>query len=170
MHYKPGGVDIHSPFFARLKKRILLFFLWGDPIQNLPQNPDSGGCLFSTRKSRSEVPEREDLLGKKIAWGRLGRTGQKRKKGCAKKRWVQVLAWGVELATYGMAISSGHHSLFSVHGPMVHRFPPHSRGFFRSKKAPFVHSHVHLAITGERFTHSLQAREYIHSIHAKSGH
>ena len=30
------------------------------------------------------------------------------------------------------------------------------------------HSHFHLASTGECFTHSLHAREYIHSIHANS--
>ena len=34
----------------------------------------------------------------------------------------------------------------------------------------FVHSHSHLAISGECFTHSLHSREYIHSIHANSGH
>ena len=76
----------YSPFFARQKKRIFLFFLWDDPVQNRPQNPAPAGCLFSTRKSRSEVPER-GILGKKIAWGRVGRTGQKKEKRMHKKRW-----------------------------------------------------------------------------------
>ena len=38
---------------------------------------------------------------------------------------------------------------------------------FRNKKARFVHSHIHLAITGECFTHSLHSRECIHSLHAR---
>ena len=38
-------------FLARQKKRIFLFFLWGDLVQNRTQ----------TRKSRAEVPERGDL-------------------------------------------------------------------------------------------------------------
>ena len=46
----------------------------------------------------------------------------------------------------------------------IHRF------FFRIKKARFAHSHIHLAITGEFFNYSLHSREYIHSIHANSGH
>ena len=43
-------------------------------------------------------------------------------------------------------------------------------GFFRNKKARFVNSHIHLAITGESFTHSLLSHEYILSILANSGH
>ena len=41
-------------------------------------------------------------------------------------------------------------------------------GFFSLPKQ--AHSHIHLAIMGECFTHSFHAREYIHSIHASSGH
>ena len=33
--------------------------------------------------------------------------------------------------------------------------------FFRNKKARLIHSHIHLAITGECFTHSPHSREYI---------
>ena len=36
--------------------------------------------------------------------------------------------------------------------------------FFCSKKAHFVHSQVHLAITGESFAHSLQSHVDMHSI------
>ena len=43
------------------KKRIFLFFTVGRPVQNHQQNPAPGGCLFSTRKSGSEVPERGDF-------------------------------------------------------------------------------------------------------------
>ena len=43
----------------------------------------------NNRKSRSEVPEKEGILGKKIGWGRVGWTGQKKKgnKRMRKKRW-----------------------------------------------------------------------------------
>ena len=43
------------------KKRIFLFSCGGDPVQNRPQDSVSGGCRFSTRKSRSEAPERGDV-------------------------------------------------------------------------------------------------------------
>ena len=59
-----------SHLFCRApEKKSFLFFLWGDPVQNRPQNPAPAGCLFSTKKSRSEIPERgefweENWLGK----------------------------------------------------------------------------------------------------------
>ena len=37
-------------------------------------------------------------------------------------------------------------------------------GSWRSKKALLVHSRIHLAITGNCFTHSLHSHEYLHSI------
>ena len=82
-------LDTHLFSRAR-KKKGFPFFLRGLPVRNCPQNPaSSAGCLFSTRKTRSEVPERGDL-GQKIAWGRVGWTRQK-KEGCAKKRWGQEI-------------------------------------------------------------------------------
>ena len=72
------------------------FFLWGDPVQNRLQNPAPAGCLFSTRKSRSEVPERgdfgeENCLGKGgVDWGKKQK---KRKKGCTKERLVSVVTF-----------------------------------------------------------------------------
>ena len=59
---------------------------------------------------------------------------------------------------------SGHHSLSSS------LISSSFMAFVRSKEASFRHSHIHLIITGECFTHSLHSREYIHSIHANSGH
>ena len=43
-------------------------------------------------------------------------------------------------------------------------------GFFPQQEGSIVHSHIQLASTDERFTHSLYSREYIHSIHANGGH
>ena len=37
-------------------------------------------------------------------------------------------------------------------------------------QARFVHAHIHLAITGQCFAHSLHSREYSHSGHANNGH
>ena len=80
--------NLYSPFFfARQKKRIFLFFLWGDPVQNRPQNPAPAGCLFSTRKSRSEVPERGDF-GEENCLGKGGADREKKEKRMHKKRWV----------------------------------------------------------------------------------
>ena len=50
----------HSPFFVRQKRRIFLFFPVGGP--ELSPNPSPCKLLVpSTRKSRSEVPERGDF-------------------------------------------------------------------------------------------------------------
>ena len=51
----------HLGFSRAHNKRIFLAFLWGDPVQNRPQNPAPASCLVSTRKSRSELPERGDF-------------------------------------------------------------------------------------------------------------
>ena len=75
-----------SHLFSRARKKgFSFFFLWGDPVQNRPQNPAPARCLFSTRKSRSEVPERGDF-GEENCVGKCGADrAKKRKKGCTKK-------------------------------------------------------------------------------------
>ena len=45
------GFSIPHLFSRARNKRIFLFFLWGDPVQNRPQNPDPADGLLSTRKS-----------------------------------------------------------------------------------------------------------------------
>ena len=69
-----------SYFSGTPEKRVFFFFLLGDPVQNCHQNPSPAGCLFSTRQSRFEVPERGDFRGKKIAWGGVGGQGKQGKK------------------------------------------------------------------------------------------
>ena len=70
---------------ARKKRDFPFFFLRGDPVQNRPHNPAPVGCLFSTRKSRPEVPERGDF-GEENCPGKDGADrAKKRKKGCTKK-------------------------------------------------------------------------------------
>ena len=73
--------------FARHFLQEIPFFLWGDPVQNPPQNPAPAGSVSSTlyKKSTSEVPEREGFRRRKLPEGGVGWTGRKRKKGCAKK-------------------------------------------------------------------------------------
>ena len=80
-------------FFRAPEKRIFLFFLWGDPAQNRPQNPAPGSCLFSTRKSRSEVPERQDFGGENCM-GKGGADKAKKGKKDAQKK-VGKRTWGV---------------------------------------------------------------------------
>ena len=79
------GYACNSPFFRAPEKRIFLFFLWGDPVQNRPQNPAPAGCLFSTRKSRSEVPERGDF-GEDNCVGKGGADRAKKGKKDAQKK------------------------------------------------------------------------------------
>ena len=87
---------VFSPFFARQKKRIFLFFLWGDLVQNRPQNPAPAGCLFSTKKSRSEVPEREDF-GEENCLGKGGADRAKKgKKDAQKKVGLPLRRPGIE--------------------------------------------------------------------------
>ena len=81
-----SSLESLAHLFSRTRKKgFSSFFLWGDPVQNRPQNPAPGGSLFSARKSRSEVPERQDF-GEENWLGKGGvDRGKKRKKGCAKK-------------------------------------------------------------------------------------
>ena len=76
-----GGCFGTLPFFARQKKRIFLFFLWGPKTQPLE-------VAFSLRERVGLRSQKGRILGKKIAWGREGRTGQKKEKRMHKKRWV----------------------------------------------------------------------------------
>ena len=75
-------LEIHDTlpaFLARQKKKDFPFFPLGDPVQNRPQNPAPAGCLFSTRKSRLRS-QKEAIIGKIIAWGRVGGQGKKGKR------------------------------------------------------------------------------------------
>ena len=67
--------------FARQQKRIFLFFLWGDPIQNRPKF-----SAFSLLERVDLRSQKEEILGKKIAWGRVSWTRQKKEKRMRKKR------------------------------------------------------------------------------------
>ena len=66
-------------FRAPEKKKGSSVFPAGRPHPETP--PEPSPCLLSTRKSRSEVPERENYLGKG------GVTGEKKEKRMRKKRW-----------------------------------------------------------------------------------
>ena len=71
--------------FSRARKKGFSFFSVRRPRPDRPQNPAPAGCVFSTRKSRSEVPEREDF-GEENCLGKGGADRAKKgKKGCTKK-------------------------------------------------------------------------------------
>ena len=72
-------------FSRARKKRIFLFFLWGNRVQNRPQNPAPAGCLFSTRKSGLEIPERGDF-GEENCLGKGGVDRAKKGKKDAQKK------------------------------------------------------------------------------------
>ena len=79
-----SGSDSH--LFSRARKKgFSFFFLWGDLVQNRPQNPAPASCLSSTRKSRSEVPEREDF-GEENCLGKGGAEKAKKGKKDAQKK------------------------------------------------------------------------------------
>ena len=78
------GPNTH--LFSRARKKgFSFFFLWGDPVQNRPQNPAPARCLFSTRKSRSEVTERGDF-GEENCVGKCGADRAKKGKKDAQKK------------------------------------------------------------------------------------
>ena len=81
--------------FSRARKKDFPFFLWGNPAQNCPQNTACAGCLFYTRKTRSEVPERGDF-GKENCLGKGGvDRAKKRKKGCINSFWGFLTSLGL---------------------------------------------------------------------------
>ena len=96
-------VKLNSFWCEFFPEKLTFFRAWGDPVQNRPQNAAPAGCLFSTRKSRSEVPERGDF-GEEIAWGRVGRTGQKRKKDAQKMVGISHLANQIVQKILGKAL------------------------------------------------------------------
>ena len=69
------------------EKKDFPFFLWGDPVQNRPQNPALASCLFSTRKSRSAVLDRGEF-GEEHCLGKGAVDRAKKEKRMHKKRWV----------------------------------------------------------------------------------
>ena len=74
-------------FFARQEKSFSFFSSdRPPPPQTPPQRPAPGGCLCSTRKSSSEVPER-GVLGKKGCLGRGGVDREKKEKKDAPKEF-----------------------------------------------------------------------------------
>ena len=76
---------VYSPFFAHQKKRIFLFFSCGaTPSGTVPKTQPLE--VASSLQDREDLRFQEDRIwGKKIAWERVGWTGQKKEKGCAKK-------------------------------------------------------------------------------------
>ena len=73
---------VSTHLFSRARKeKDLPFFMWGDPVQNRQHNPTPGGCLFSTRKSGYELPERENLGEEHCLPDRCKQKNQEPKKG-----------------------------------------------------------------------------------------
>ena len=75
----------NSPFFRAPEKKDFLFFFCGATSSRTVPQPSPAGCFFSTRKSRSEVPERGDFGEENCLGKGAGGQSKKRKKGCTKK-------------------------------------------------------------------------------------
>ena len=115
--FSPAKNCIHHTHLFRApekKKRIFPFSPVGRRRPEPSSKPAPGGCRFSTRKSRSEVPVRQDF-GEEIASGRVGWTGQKKEKRMHKKRW----AWHLllcDLRVTSSCIAVGAHGRCSWMG------------------------------------------------------
>ena len=79
LQFSNKSQDEELTFFCTPEKRIFLFFLWGDPLQNRPQNQALQVAFSLIQRPRSEVPER-GAFGEENCLGRVGWTGQTKKK------------------------------------------------------------------------------------------
>ena len=61
--------------------------MWGDLVQNRPQNP-TPEVSFPLLERVDLRSQKEGILGKKIGWGRVGWTWQKKEKRMRKKKWA----------------------------------------------------------------------------------
>ena len=82
-----------SHLFSRARKKDFPCF----PVWRRLDRPGDRGpkpshlqVAFSLRERVDLRSQKEGILGKKVAWGRVGRTGQKKEKRMHKKRWVFV--------------------------------------------------------------------------------
>ena len=96
------------PFFARQKKRIFLFSCGATPSRTVPKTKPLQ-VAFPLQERVDLGCQKEGILGKKIARGRMGRTGQKKEKRMHKKRWDLDLrpAWNPENSWGGGAEKIG---------------------------------------------------------------
>ena len=100
---KKQGKEDQGSFRALEKKEFPLFFPVGQPRPAPSPKPTPAGCLFSTRKSRSEVPERgdfgeEDCLGK----GGVDRAKKRMRKKGEKLKFPISLAILLEIINLGL--------------------------------------------------------------------
>ena len=85
-HHVMNSKTITHLFLARQEEKIFSFLPVGRRAsRTVPKNPAPASCLFSTRKSRFEVPERRDF-GEENCLGKGGvDKAQKGKKDAQKK-------------------------------------------------------------------------------------
>ena len=101
-----------SHLFSRARKKGFSFFACGGTLSRTV--PKTAGCLFSTRKSRSEAPERgdfgeENCLGKsRVDRGKKGKKDAQKNVGDSRP---EIKGWNVR-----------NHLLYSVKGVNLH--PP----------------------------------------------
>ena len=78
----------HPHLFSRARKIGFSFFACGATPSRTVPNTQPMQVAFSLRERVDLRSKKEGIWGKKITWGRVGRTGQKKEKGMHKKRWA----------------------------------------------------------------------------------
>ena len=137
--YRPSVVEIlravesflsvltHNLTFSRAPgKKDFPFFPVGRPrAVSVPKTQPHAGCLFSTGKSRSEVPERGDF-GEENCLGKGGvERGKKRKKDAQKKVGNPNMA--AKVTPCKLAVYVCHHT----HGVVYMSLPARKRAYSR---------------------------------------
>ena len=84
--YRTPKIPGNSPFFARQKKGFSFFSCGATPSRTVPKTQPLE-VAFSLLERVDLRSQKDRILGKKIAWGRVGWTGQKKEKRMHKKRW-----------------------------------------------------------------------------------
>ena len=84
----PWNFITHTHLFSRARKKGFSFFSRGaTPSRTVPKTQPLE-VAFSLLERVDLRSQKDRILGKKIAWGRVGWTGQKKEKRMRKKRWA----------------------------------------------------------------------------------
>ena len=82
-----SGIDLTLTFFRAPEKKDFSFFSCGVTPSRTGPKTQPLQVAFALRERVDLRSQKEGILGKRIAWGRVGRTGQKKEKRMHKKRW-----------------------------------------------------------------------------------
>ena len=84
--YKVGGLHHAAHLFLRARKKKIFLFSGGATSSRTVPKTQPLQVAFSLRERVDLRSQKGRILGRKIAWGRVGRTGQKKEKRTHKKK------------------------------------------------------------------------------------